>query len=228
MQCVILAAGKGKRMLPLTETAPKPLLKVCDVTLLDHIVQSLPSAVTEIILVVGYKGDMIRAHCGDLFHGRKVQYVEQVEQKGTAHALWLCREYLRGRFLFMFADDLHAATDLERAMSFDRALLVYHTDTPERFGIVLRHPDGTLASIVEKPKEPPSNLASTGVMVLDMYIFDFPLTIETNGEYYLTDIITEYRKQYPIMVVEESQWIAIGYPEDLAKAEAIICENKKV
>lgn len=223
MQCVILAAGKGTRLSPLTETTPKPLIKVNGKTLLDHIVESLPSAVGELVIVTGYLEDQIRNYCGDTFHGRKVTYVSQVEQRGTSHALWLCKDLLRGRFLFMFADDLHGAKDIARVTSFTRAMLTFTTDTPEKFGIVVRHPDGTLAEMIEKPERPPSNLASTGVMVLDEDIFKFdPYAVKTKGEYYLTDVIREYSKQYPIAVVEQDLWIPIGYPEDIEKAEGIL------
>jgi UDP-N-acetylglucosamine diphosphorylase / glucose-1-phosphate thymidylyltransferase / UDP-N-acetylgalactosamine diphosphorylase / glucosamine-1-phosphate N-acetyltransferase / galactosamine-1-phosphate N-acetyltransferase len=222
MQCVILAAGKGTRLRPLTESTPKPLVRVGGKTLLDHIVESLPSAVDELIIVTGYLEDQIKQHCGTLFHGRRVQYVTQTEQKGTAHALWLCKDLLKGRFLFMFADDLHGKDDIARLTSYTRAMLTLTTDTPERFGIVVRHPDGTLAEMIEKPEHPPSNLASTGVMVLDDHIFEYEPTIETNGEYYLTDVIAAYAKQYPIAVVEQSLWIPIGYPEDIEKAEQIL------
>lgn len=222
MQCVILAAGKGTRLKPLTDNLPKPLVQVAGKTLLDHIVSSLPSAVDELIIVTGYLEDQIKAHCGTEFHGRKVTYVTQVEQKGTGDALWLCRDFLKGRFLFMFADDLHGPQDIARATSYTRSMLTLTTDNPERFGIVVRHPDGTLAEMIEKPEHPPSNLASTGVMVLDTNIFKFALTKETNGEFYLTDVIAEYAKDYPIAVVEQNLWIPIGYPEDIAKAEAIL------
>jgi NDP-sugar pyrophosphorylase family protein len=222
MQCVILAAGKGTRLRPLTENTPKPLIKVAGKPLLDHIVEALPSAVDKLIIVTGYLEDQIKDYCGEEFHGRKVAYVHQDEQKGTAHALWLCKEELmgRGRFLFMFADDLHGAQDIARATSFSRSMLTLSTDTPEKFGIVVRHPDGTLAEMIEKPDHPPSNLASTGVMVLDDNIFKFdPYAKETKGEYYLTDVIQEYAKEYPIAVVEQSFWLPIGYPEDIEKAE---------
>jgi NDP-sugar pyrophosphorylase family protein len=223
MQCVILAAGKGTRMRPLTETTPKPLVKVAGQSLLDHIVGSLPSAIDELIIVTGYLGDQIRDHCGNTFHGRKVQYVEQTEQKGTAHALWQCKDLLSGRFLFMFADDLHGKQDIARATSYKRSMLTLTTETPERFGIVVRNPDSTLAEIVEKPANPPSNLASTGVMVLDENIFSFdPFAKETKGEYYLTDVIQEYAKEYPVAVVEQSLWIPVGYPEDIDRAERIL------
>ncbi|PIW96890.1 glucose-1-phosphate thymidylyltransferase (strD), partial [Candidatus Kaiserbacteria bacterium CG_4_8_14_3_um_filter_38_9] len=200
MQCVILAAGKGTRLLPLTETIPKPLVSIAGKPLLDHIIDALPSAVDELIIVTGYLEDKIKAYYGKEYLGRKVTYVHQEEQKGTAPALWLCKDLLKGRFLFMFADDIHGANDIARASSFSRALLTMPTKYPERFGIVVRHPDGTLAEFVEKPVHPPSNLASTGMMVLDTHIFEFETTKETNGEYYLTDVIAEYAKEYPIAV----------------------------
>ena len=222
MQCVILAAGKGTRLRPLTDDVPKPLVKVAGKTLLDHIVEALPTAIDELIIVTGYLSDKIKKHCGEEFHGRRVTYVHQAEQKGTGHALWLCKDLIKGRFLFMFADDLHGANDIARATSYTRSMLTLTTNTPERFGIVVRHPDGTLAEIIEKPEHPPSNLASTGVMVLDEHIFDYKLKVEKGGEYYLTDVIAEYAKDYPIAVVEQQLWIPIGYPEDIEAAEKIL------
>lgn len=228
MQCVILAAGKGTRLRPLTDTIPKPLVKVLGKSLLGHIVESLPSSIDELIIVTGYLEEKIREHCGDTFHGRKVTYVHQEEQKGTAHALWLCKDLLKGRFLFMFADDLHGPGDIARATSYTRSMLTLTTDTPEKFGIVVRHPDGTLAEMIEKPEHAPSNLASTGVMVLDDNIFKYdPYAVETKGEYYLTDVLREYARDYPMAVVEQNLWIPIGYPEDIEKAEKILSELGK-
>lgn len=222
MQCVILAAGKGTRLRPLTNDTPKPLVPVNGKPLLDHIAGALPSAVDELIIVVGYLGEQIKTHCGDTYFGRRVTYIEQTEQKGTGHALWLCKDHIKGRFLFMFADDLHGATDLARVTSYTRAMLTLCTDTPERFGIVVRNPDGTLAEFVEKPEHAPSNLASTGIFVLDEHIFDFEPKVETNGEFYHTDMIREYAKQYPIAVVEQHMWLPIGYPEDVERAEQFL------
>jgi len=228
MQCVILAAGKGTRLRPLTDTLPKPLVKVAGKPLLDHIVGALPSSVDELIIVTGYLEEKIHQYCGAEFHGRKVTYVHQAEQKGTAHALWLCKDLLRGRFLFMFADDLHGPNDIARATSYTRSMLTLTTATPEKFGIVVRHPDGTLAEMIEKPEHAPSNLASTGVMVLDENIFKYdPYAVETKGEYYLTDVLRKYAQDYPIAVVEQSLWIPIGYPEDIKKAEKILTDLKE-
>jgi len=222
MQCIILAAGKGTRLRPLTENTPKPLIEVAGKPLLDHVIDTLPSSVDELIIVTGYLGEQIIDYYGDEYQGRKVTYVHQEEQKGTGHALWLCKDLVKGRFLYMFADDIHGKDDIARVTSYSRGMLTLTTNTPERFGIVVRHPDGTLAEFVEKPTHAPSNLASTGVFVLDEHIFEFKPVVETNGEFYHTDMIKEYAKEYPIAVVEQSLWIPIGYPEDVARAHKLL------
>lgn len=222
MQCVILAAGKGTRLRPLTEHTPKPLVKVAGKALLDHIIDALPSSIDEIIMVTGYLEEQLHDHFGEEYNGRKITYVHQKEQKGTGHALWLCKDLIKGRFLYLFADDIHGKDDIARVTSYSRGMLALTTQTPERFGIVVRHPDGTLAEFVEKPEHAPSNLASTGVFVLDENIFKFKPTVETNGEFYHTDMIREYAKEYPIAVVEQNLWIPVGYPEDIEKAERIM------
>jgi len=225
MQCVILAAGKGTRLRPLTENCPKPLVEVGGKTLLDHIVGALPSSVDELIIVTGYLGHMIEEHCGKEFHGRKVTYIKQEEQNGTAPALWLCKDLIKGRFLFLFADDIHGADDLARATSFSRAMLVASVPNPEKFGIVVRKPDGTVDLMIEKPDNAPSNCASTGAMVLDQNIFDFEPQKEVKGEFYLTEVIERYAKEYPIAVVEENTWIPIANIADVEKANKILASK---
>lgn len=222
MQCVILAAGEGTRLRPLTNNRPKQLVTVLDKPLIDYIVEALPSAVDELIIVIGYLGDQIKEYCGTEFHGRRVTYVRQEKPEGTAKALWLCKDLVRGRFMFMFGDDIHGKEDIARAMSYTRSLLVSSVENPEKFGIVVRNPDGTLGMMIEKPEHAPSNCASTGAMVLDDNIFKFTPTTPVKGEYYLTEVIERYAKEFPIAVVEQNRWIPIGYPEDVDKAEEIL------
>ncbi|MFT5849704.1 MAG: NDP-sugar pyrophosphorylase family protein [Patiriisocius sp.] len=225
MQCVILAAGKGTRLRPLTENCPKPLVEVAGKPLLDHIVGALPSSVDELIIVTGYLGEMIQDHCTEEYFGRKVTYVHQEEQSGTAHALWLCKEHVKGRFLFLFADDIHGKDDLARATSFSRSLLVASVSNPESFGIVVRKPDGTLDLMIEKPTHAPSNCASTGAMVLDEHIFEFEPETAIKGEFYLTEVIQRYAKEYPIAVVEQNMWIPIANINDVENANKLLASR---
>ncbi len=222
MQCVILAAGKGTRLRPLTDNCPKPLVKVGGKTLLDHVVEALPSAVDELIIVVGYLGEQIREYCGDEFRGRKVRYVEQETQNGPAKALWLCKEHIKGRFILMFADDIHGKDDLARATSYKRSILAITSENPERFGVIVRNADGTLAEMIEKPEHPPSNLVATGPLVLDEQIFQFDPAEPIKGEYFLPEILERYADRYPIAVVEQRLWIPVGYPQDIERAERIM------
>ena len=77
MQAVIMAAGEGRRMRPLTLELPKPLIKVAGKPILEHILDALPPEIDEVILVVGYKADMVKQHFGDSYHGRHIRYVYQ-------------------------------------------------------------------------------------------------------------------------------------------------------
>lgn len=209
-------------MRPLTDDRPKPLVPVCGKPLLEHIVEALPTSVDELIIVVGYKGDMIREYCGSKFLGKRVQYIEQREQNGTAQALWLCKDLIHGRFMVLFADDIHGKNDLARAVSFTRSLLVATVENPEKFGIVVRNPDGTLGYMIEKPEHAPSNCASTGPVVIDEHVFDFPPEKKVKDEYYLPEVIERYAARFPIAVVEQSIWIPIATPEDVKKAETLL------
>lgn len=219
MQAVILAAGEGKRMQPLTFKRPKPLIPVLGRPILEHIIDALPKEVNEVILVVGYKADMIKKHFGDSYKGRSIKYVQQSTPEGTAHALSIARPFLNeGRFIFTYGDDIHGAAAIKEALSYPLAILAAEHPEPSRFGVIELNADGTLASIVEKPEVPPTNLISTGAMVLDTRIFQYEMVRE-NGEYLLTHPLGLFAQDHPIMVVEQDFWIPIGYPEDIQLAE---------
>ncbi len=108
-------------MRPLTLERPKPLIMVGGMPILEHVVRALPEKIDEIIVVVKYRQEMIRAYCGDIFLGKRVIYVEQGEQKGTAAALSYAKPYLKDRFLVTFADDLLAKQDLEQLVAHEYA-----------------------------------------------------------------------------------------------------------
>ena len=220
MQAVILAAGEGKRMRPLTLERPKPLVVVAGRPILEHIIDALPSEVDEIILVIGYKGDMIRAHFGDSYKGRRIKYAKQWMPAGTAHALSVAEPLLRDeRFIFMNGDDLHGPNAFAEALAYPLALLAATHEDPSKFGVIELGAGGTLASIVEKPEVPASNLISTGAMVLDKRIFDYEAVRDAGGEYYVVSPLTLLAKDHPIKVITQDFWVPIGYPEDIPGAE---------
>lgn len=224
MKAVIFAAGEGKRMHPFTLERPKPLVEVLGKPLIQHIWEVLPSMVDEVVVVVGYKREMMRAFLGDEFMGKRVTYVEQDKPLGTAHALKLCMPHLEKekKFLLMYSDDLHGKDGVARLVEHDMALLVHFVDDPRRFGVVVTNEDGTIKNIEEKPEHPKSNLAVTGVYVLTPKIFDYEATHSKNGEFYLTDMIEEYIKHNPMHVVESDFWIPVAYPHDIKRAEEIL------
>lgn len=224
MQAVIMAAGEGKRMRPLTLDRPKPLISVSGRPILEHILDALPPEVDEVIIVVGYKGDMIREHLGDSYKGKKIRYVHQWMPAGTAHALSVARPFLSGKFLMMNADDIHGAEALAKAIEHPLSILVSEHPRPETMGVVSLKDDGTLASIVEKPKNPVGNLVNTGAMVLDERLFGYEAPRHETGEYFMVDPMSSLASDFPVMVVEQPLWIPVGYPEDIDRAETLLKE----
>lgn len=223
MQCVILCAGKGTRMLPLTDNCPKPLIKVCGKPILEHIVEALPDEINELVLIVGYLKEQITEHCGEVYLGKKVVYCEQKNfVGGTGDALMCAKDVLHGKFLFMYGDDIHGKEALERVITCDHAILGARSDTPEKYGVLVSNEDGTLKVILEKPQNPPSNLINIGGFVINESIFNYTVPTSQTGELYVTDMLTEYAKNSPVQILEQELWIPIGYPEDIKKAEAIL------
>jgi len=227
MQCVILCAGKGTRMRPLTSNCPKPLIHVCGKPILEHIVCALPEEINEIVLIVGYRKEQIQALCGMEYFGRKVTFCEQENfAGGTGDALLAARDVLKGKFMFLNGDDVQGKDTLKKAITLDHVILGFHSDTPERYGVLIPNGDGTLKGIIEKPKNPTSNLINTGGYILNDSIFSYLVPLSASGELYMTDMVTEYAKDNPVQILEQDVWIPIGYPEDIEKAELILCDKK--
>lgn len=220
MQAIILAGGVGKRLQPLTLSTPKPLIEVAGRPILHHIFETLPQEVDEVILVIGYLGYKIRNSIGDSYLERRVRYIEQPEALGTAHAVGLCRPYLRGKFLLRYGDDIHTKESIEKCVRHNLAISVSEVEDPSRFGVVKIRDDGSLESIVEKPKEnAPSNLASNGILVLDERIFDYEAILHENGEHYIVDQLLQLAQDHTVMVERADTWIPVAYPEDLKLLE---------
>jgi NDP-sugar pyrophosphorylase family protein len=220
-KAIILAGGRGTRMLHLTSDKPKPMLCVRGVPIIHHIIAALPAEIKEIILVVGYKGGVIRDYCKNELEGRSIRYVEQEEQQGTAHALHLCRAHINTKesFLFHYADDFHSIESIKTLCKSDNAMLVAHHSNPSRFGVVVTDEKGYVKEIEEKPKTPKTNIVSTGVYKLDDTIFKYPLIKDKSGEYFIPPLIEKLITEKNIQTVTSNFWHPIGYPKDIERAE---------
>ena len=222
MQAVILAAGKGTRMLPLTLTTPKPLVKVGDEPILSHIMRQLPAEVDEVVLVIGHLGDRIKEFYGDEFEGKRLVYVWQENATGTADALNVTAPYIRGKFLLLYGDDIVGRESLEDAIQHDLAILAYEHSEAKNFGVILHTDEGNLVEIIEKPETPPSNLIFTGSMVLDRRIFELIKPTPADHENWLTWYITELAQERPVRVVQQKHWCPVGRVEDIPRAELFL------
>ncbi|MDP2665462.1 MAG: sugar phosphate nucleotidyltransferase [bacterium] len=227
MKAIILAAGEGNRMRPLTEHIPKPMLTVLGEPLLLYIFESLPDAVTEFIIVVGYKKEVIQDYFGAAYNGKNITYVVQEEKTGTADALKLCHPLLADgeRFLLSYADDIYDKESITRCLDHQYSLLVAETDEPERYGVVTLNKDRSVLDIEEKPTHPKSNLIAPGIYVLDTNIFEHEPTV-VKGEYYFTTMLDQFIKEHKVFVEKADFWVTIGYPKDLAKAEHLLTNRQ--
>lgn len=223
-----MAAGKGVRMLPLTLEQPKPLIRIKGVTLIEHVLRALPKEIDEVIMVVGYKANMIQEYLGEEYEGKKIRYVHQWMAAGTAHALSIARPFLTGRFMLLNTDDIMGKEALAEAITHPLAIVVSPHEHPEKFGVVKVRDNGTLEEIQEKPEHPASNLVSTGAMVLDERIFDYDAPRHSSGEYYMTEPLEAMAKEHDVTVVTQSLWIPVGSPEDIPLAEARLKDIEEV
>lgn len=223
MQAVILAAGRGERLRPLTDKTPKPLLKIAGKPILEHNLLQLPQEIDEIILVVHYLKDQIKDYFGNKFDGKKIIYAEQKELLGTAHALWSCRNYLKdGKFLVMMGDDLYSKNDIKRCLKYDLCVLVKEVEGPRRFGIVKTKTNGFLESMDDDFSPGlKSNSVNIGFFVLDKRIFKYDMVRISTGEFGLPQTVAKMARDYPIKVVKANFWFPISNLEDLKRAEEL-------
>ncbi len=218
MQAVILAAGKSTRTYPLTLTRPKPLIKIGEKTLLEHNLEQLDGLTDEVILVVGYKKDMLLNFI-DKIKDRykfKIKFVEQKEQLGTGHALLQVQELVKDKFLLMMGDDLYSKKDIEKCMSNDYCILAKKVKDPSNFG-VLEVIGKNVKNIIEKPQLRFSDLANCALYVLDKKIFNYIEQIKKSkrNEYELTSAIKLFAQKTDIPYVLAEEWIPVGYPWNL-------------
>ncbi|MCX9011483.1 MAG: sugar phosphate nucleotidyltransferase [Candidatus Methanoperedens sp.] len=235
MKGVILAAGKGTRMGPLTENRSKAMLPVANRPLLEHIIVALKaSGIREIVVVTGYAGEKIQEYFKDGSRlGVHIEYIEQKEQRGTADAIAVVRDSVSERFLVTNGDMLAGIADIKTLISTggDAVLAAKKVDVPQQYGI-LYVKGHKVEKLVEKPEKSASNLANAGIYIFNPSIFDAIGNTITSprGEYEITDSIQfmiDSGKNVSYAPIEK--WQDIGFPWHLLEAnETMLGEDEDI
>jgi glucose-1-phosphate thymidylyltransferase len=238
MKGIVLGGGRGTRLRPLTHTGPKQLIPVANRPVIEYAVEDLREAgVTEIAVVLGNKGrEEIQAHLGDgSAFGVDITYVVQGDPLGIAHAVGCCREFVGDDDCVVYLGDNVLRDGItELVESFEAGdhvagVALRHVENPGRFGVADVDEGGRVRALVEKPEDPPSDLALVGVYVFSSEVFDAIEAIEPSwrDELEITDAIQwllEHRGTIDSHVVE-GWWKDTGKPEDILDANRLLLED---
>jgi glucose-1-phosphate thymidylyltransferase len=231
MKAVVLAAGEGTRLRPLTEDKPKGMVEIDGQPILTHCFEQLAALdADELLVVVGYRKEDIISHYGDSFRGIPITYAHQRQQKGLAHALLTVEDRIDQDFMLIMGDNVFRANlrDVvrrQREERADAAFLVEEVPHEEasRYGVCDTNKYGEIVEVVEKPDEPPTNLVMTGFYTFTPAIFHACHLVQPSerGEYEITDAVNLLlRSDRTIDAIGLDGWrIDVGYPEDRDEAE---------
>jgi len=237
MKGIILHGGHGTRLRPLTHTGPKQLLPIANKPMSEYCIESIKNVgINEIAIVIGGIGsDKVKEYYGNGENfGVKFTYIYQDYPKGIAHAIQLCAEFVNNeKFLVFLGDNIiqknieHVRKKFETSNS-DASILLCEVDNPSRFGIA-DVKDGQIIKIMEKPKEPPTNLAVTGIYFLTPKIFEIIERLKPSwrNELEITDslqMLLEEGNKITYDVITD-YWKDTGTPEDIINANKEILKN---
>lgn len=241
MKGVILAGGLGTRLRPLTLVTNKHLLPVFDRPMIYYPIECLLNAgITEILIVTGgeHAGDFLKLlKNGQDLGVKRLAYAYQEGEGGIADALRLARDFADGEKICVVLGDNIIEGNLKKAagdfftQKSGAKLLLKTVDDPERFGVVRFDgdgPDAKIAEIIEKPTDPPSNSAVTGIYFYDSDVFEMCEGLEPSarGELEITDVNNYYLKRGDLTYETlEGWWTDAGTFESLHKAANLVREG---
>jgi len=234
MKAVVLAAGEGTRLRPLTEDEPKGMVEVNGKPILTHCFEQLAElGADELVVVVGYLKQNIIEHYGDEFEDIPITYAHQRERNGLAHALLTVEGHIDDDFMLMLGDNVFQANleDVVRRQREDRADAAFLVDEvnweeASRYGVCDTNEYGEVTDVVEKPDDPSSNLVMTGFYTFSPAIFHACRLVQPSnrGEYEISEAIDLLiRSGRTIDAIGIDGWrVDVGYPEDQEKAEELL------
>lgn len=239
MKALILCAGKGTRLRPLTFTNAKPLIPIANKPTIMYSLEKIRDAgVTEIGLVVNSENiEDFKNVLGDGSQlGVNLSYIIQEHPKGLAHAVKVSKEFLDDDDFIMYLGDNLINFDLKNFIdqfkqgNYESFILLTSVDNPSQFGIAVME-DSKVTKVVEKPKDAPSNLAIIGVYIFTPKVFEAIENIQPSwrGELEITDAIQwliDNSNNVGAHIVE-GWWKDTGKPEDLIEANRTILSTLK-
>jgi len=237
MKGIILHGGHGTRLRPLTHTGPKQLLPIANKPMSQYGIESMiKSGIKEIAIIIGGVGaNKVREYYGDgEKFGVHISYIEQDQPRGIAHAISLCKDFIKNeKFLVFLGDNILKDNIKNYVEEFEKSdaeasIVLCEVDNPSRFGIADIQ-NGEIKKIIEKPKVPPTNLAVIGVYLLTPKIFDIidRLKPSWRNELEITDalqMMLEENNKIIYNTVSEN-WKDTGTPEDIIQANDIILRD---
>ena len=234
MKGLILSGGKGTRLRPLTYTRAKQLIPVANKPVLVRVIEAIRDAgVDEIGIVIGETGPEVRDALGDGSEwGVKLTFIEQASPDGLAHAVKISRDFLGDdRFVMFLGDNVIEGGITSLIQDFatnewNSQIVLKEVADPRAYGVAALRPDGSIDYLVEKPQNPPSNLALVGIYMFDKHIWEAVNTIKPSarGELEITDAIQWLIKAgYRVFPhVHKGWWIDTGKATDMLEANSYV------
>jgi bifunctional UDP-N-acetylglucosamine pyrophosphorylase/glucosamine-1-phosphate N-acetyltransferase len=195
------------------------MLPVADRPLVAHTADTaIAAGAEELIFVVGYEADAVREFFRDSYNGVPVEFAVQEEQLGTADAVNAAREYLDGPFAVLNGDNLYDEASLAELFDAAPSIAAYGVPDPSNYGVLSTDGDRVTA-IIEKPADPPTQLANAGAYVFPAEAREWlDVEMSERGEREITDVVTQVIEAYDVTAVEVDRWLDVGRPWELLEA----------
>ena len=239
MKGIILHGGHGTCLRPLTHTGPKQLLPIANKPMSEYCVDAIKDCgITDIAIIIGGIGsNKVKEYYGDgSKFDVKISYIEQDEPKGIAHAINLCKNFVgNDKFLVFLGDNIiqKSISDISKKFeteNYDALVLLCEVSNPKRFGIA-DVKENKIVKIMEKPKNPPTNLAVTGIYFLTTKIFDVFSRLKPSwrNELEITDALQMMLEENNTINFEmiTDYWKDTGTPDDIIHANGEVLKNMK-